>query len=643
MKRQPLFVRQQSSFRRILDGDATDYLEFVDCEDDVVPTARRNSVQRWLDARTEEADLRETNKRPARVGWIAWILRVWFLIFFAWALWIRWRFRLHTQRVKMARASTYKEWRALANVVDQLEGNLSWKRTAPKDDPDVDFDLLRQRLSELRRLYLRGDTRGLVFCLRSGLTRQFAGLSSPKLYGQCVLGTKQIVEDYINVVAFLLDFISKPHESTTDHETLTFLNETRHAYGRTALVLSGGAAMGVHHLGVVKALLDQGMLPMVVSGTSAGSIVAALVGIHRDEELRRIFTPNGIVHPMTGEHIRFQFFREDGPLAVLRRFRQSGVLHDVGHLGNYMRSLFGDISFEEAYKLSGRILNVTVTPTKSWETPMLLNYLTAPHVLVWSAVTASCALPGVFSPVELYSKDVNGEQVPHHPQGMHWADGSIRTDVPLCRLGELFNVNHFVVSQVNPHFVWMRNNWLLQTSVAGILKAEARLRYWQLLQLGLVPAFVRVLFPIFVQPYEGDVTISPELDVEDILRLFINPSVEYTHGSCQSAERRTFEKLEEIRNHCLIENCLERYARRVARRIHKVPNVTGNTVRVRDAGPVLPAPFRAQGGAESPVYRALAFRFSGFFSFCLCCVVSDRHRPGYGGMFRQRAGLQLQI
>lgn len=35
----------------------------------------------------------------------------------------------------------------------------------------------------------------------------------------------------------------------------------------------------------------------------------------------------------------------------------------------------------------------------------LLNYLTAPNVLVWSAALASCAIPGVYAPVELMKKD----------------------------------------------------------------------------------------------------------------------------------------------------------------------------------------------------------------------------------------------
>ena len=36
-------------------------------------------------------------------------------------------------------------------------------------------------------------------------------------------------------------------------------------------------------------------------------------------------------------------------------------------------------------------------------------------------------------------------------QGVKWSDGSVHQDLPMVRLSELFNVNHFIVSQTNPH------------------------------------------------------------------------------------------------------------------------------------------------------------------------------------------------
>ena len=44
---------------------------------------------------------------------------------------------------------------------------------------------------------------------------------------------------------------------------------------------------------------------------------------------------------------------------------------------------------------------------------------------------------------------------PHqwNASSVRWIDGSVDNDLPMSKLSELFNVNHFIVSQVNPHIV----------------------------------------------------------------------------------------------------------------------------------------------------------------------------------------------
>lgn len=44
-------------------------------------------------------------------------------------------------------------------------------------------------------------------------------------------------------------------------------------------------------------------------------------------------------------------------------------------------------------------------------------------------------------------KDENGEIKPYSTSGLLWSDGSVESDLPMTRLSELFNVNHFLVSQ----------------------------------------------------------------------------------------------------------------------------------------------------------------------------------------------------
>jgi hypothetical protein len=82
-------------------------------------------------------------------------------------------------------------------------------------------------------------------------------------------------------------------------EVKTFLKRARAAYGRTALCLSGGAMMGCYHFGHVRALLDEGVLPHIISGTSAGSVVAALLCTRTDEEIRRDMRPEILEKTLT--------------------------------------------------------------------------------------------------------------------------------------------------------------------------------------------------------------------------------------------------------------------------------------------------------------------------------------------------------
>ena len=63
-----------------------------------------------------------------------------------------------------------------------------------------------------------------------------------------------------------------------------------------------------------------------------------------------------------------------------------GALFDAQVLKAALKDNIGDVTFQEAYNRTRRILNVTVSTSATFEMPRLLNYLTAPNVLIWSAV-----------------------------------------------------------------------------------------------------------------------------------------------------------------------------------------------------------------------------------------------------------------
>lgn len=53
---------------------------------------------------------------------------------------------------------------------------------------------------------------------------------------------------------------------------------------KTGFVLSGGAARGIAHIGVIKALGEMGVKPDMISGTSAGAIIGAFYAAGYDSE-----------------------------------------------------------------------------------------------------------------------------------------------------------------------------------------------------------------------------------------------------------------------------------------------------------------------------------------------------------------------
>ena len=80
-------------------------------------------------------------------------------------------------------------------------------------------------------------------------------------------------------------------------------------------------------------------------------------------------------------------------------------------------------------------------------------------MLIWSAASASCAIPYIFESVELLCKDQNGKVVPYTAtKNQRFIDGSVVSDLPMQRLSEILNVNTFIVSQVNPFVIPFLND-----------------------------------------------------------------------------------------------------------------------------------------------------------------------------------------
>jgi predicted acylesterase/phospholipase RssA len=95
---------------------------------------------------------------------------------------------------------------------------------------------------------------------------------------------------YTEEVAKALDFVRTSPDISLP-EKRRFYRAINKNYGASALCLSGGAGFGYYHFGVIKAFLDADLLPRVITGTSAGGLVAALTCTRTDEELKEMLVP----------------------------------------------------------------------------------------------------------------------------------------------------------------------------------------------------------------------------------------------------------------------------------------------------------------------------------------------------------------
>lgn len=167
---------------------------------------------------------------------------------------------------------------------------------------------------------------------------------------------------------------------------------------RLGIVLSGGGSRGLVHAGVLRALVEEGLAPDVVSGTSAGAMVGALhaAGYSATDVLR--------------------FFEDANPFRLSRVAILKPGFIDSAKIAPSFRSWFPEDSFEAL----ARPLFVTGTD------------LVSGRLEVWSSgelirpLLASSSVPFVFSPIEI--------------DGRLYADGGIVDNFPVMPLAGLCDV-----------------------------------------------------------------------------------------------------------------------------------------------------------------------------------------------------------
>ena len=155
------------------------------------------------------------------------------------------------------------------------------------------------------------------------------------------------------------------------------------------IALSGGGSRGIAHLGVLKALEELGVDIQVVSGTSAGSIAAALYA-------------SGLSTEEIYKHLKTKKFIDFAKIIL-----PTDGLMNLDNLRKNLNEILKKKNFDEMEKK----LYIALTNLYSGE----IEYMSTGNVI--DAVIASSSIPILFSPVE-----INGQK---------YTDGGVIDNLPV--------------------------------------------------------------------------------------------------------------------------------------------------------------------------------------------------------------------
>ncbi|KAF9902530.1 hypothetical protein BX616_001909, partial [Lobosporangium transversale] len=475
---------------------------------------------------------------------------------------------------ELAHSKNFDEWLARATELDILTGSDVWRNNHRSNI--YDYNLILSRRHHLKLVRESKDVSAMMYLLRSGLLRNLGGITDPRLFCHSYLGTKHLIESYMDEVVSQLEHVAETSHATLSRQAkIDFFMETRQSFGSSALLLHGGASFGMYHLGVVKTLFEHGLLPRIISGASVGALVAALVCVKTDEELPSIFEEGGI------DLRAFQRVGVRGNLSrKITRLMTEGYLIDIKVLQECIQTNVGNLTFDEAFKKTKRVLNITVPSSRKSEGPKLLNYITSPNVLISSAACTSASMLGFSSAADLLAKDKSGRIIRWTPSAVNYTNsttpsffsyGAVSPETPLTRLSELFNVNHFIVSQANPYIVPFLSRGLkdrksgrsdrfgysagMMERIARVILEEIKHRMGQLNQIGILP---HLFVQLVEEKVSGNVTIVPEVQLQDFLTLISNPTHESIQYWILKGEQSTWPFLSMLKYRLMIELALDR-------------------------------------------------------------------------------------
>lgn len=166
---------------------------------------------------------------------------------------------------------------------------------------------------------------------------------------------------------------------------------------KLGLALSGGGAKGIAHLGLLQALNEVGLKPEIISGTSAGAMTAAF---YTDGA-----TPREILEMFSNKK-----FSEFGGFSI-----PSGGIFKTDRFQRFLENNLKARYFHE--------LNLPIVIVTSDLAEGVVRNFTEGELI--RPVMASCAVPIVFTPVEI--------------DGVHYVDGGIFKNFPVSTIRKQCN------------------------------------------------------------------------------------------------------------------------------------------------------------------------------------------------------------
>lgn len=246
---------------------------------------------------------------------------------------------------------------------------------------------------------------------------------------------------------------------------------------KIGLALGGGGARGFAHLGAIKAFEENGIEFDFISGTSVGSLVGALYSYGYNYDKLYEIAKDIKKKDIKTNKFFFMPSKTDG-------------------LESVITDTIGDITFEELKKPFAAVAVDLISTDE----------IIITHGRVSKAVAGSCAVPGIFTPVEF--------------ENMHLADGGLQNTIP-ADVPRFYDCDYVVSVDVNS----TRGEGTTSLKMVDVLSASIRI----LMKSNAVKGYIN-----------SDIIITPSL------KKFKSTKLDGFEAMIEEGYRATMDKMPEI-------------------------------------------------------------------------------------------------